>query len=194
MAKKIKLSHSGLAKVASGVPISQVEHEEVEEVEASEGVEAQASESSGVETALESSETTEQASVETPVVENVTETVPEMVAFLKGELSTVRAELAALQVSKLQQDARLTDAEANSEGLLKAALHGAGLLQVMLGQAPVSLEGLPASTVSAQYGKYRQQYEARYVVGQQSLDSNEASTEEPVGVAAALKVGLRPVG
>jgi hypothetical protein len=189
MAKKIVLSHSGLARVASGVPISQVEHEEVEE-------EVMPETRAAVEPIITQAEPV--AGLETPAADTApaapAETVPEMVAFLKSELSEARAELATLAAGKVQLEANLVEAGANSEGLMKAALHGAGLLQVMLGQTPVSLEGLPASTVTAQYSKYRQAYEARYVVGQQSLDSDEATTTEPSGVEAALKIGLRPVG
>lgn len=198
MAKKIVLSHSDLARVASGVPIAQVEHREVEA-------------DPGTETPPDPVEPAAAASMAdpTPVVEasgepTVTEptmqdpaesqSVSDMVSFLRTELDVARTQVAELQVAKLQLETQLSDASANSEGLLQCALHGAGLLQVMLGQIPVSLEGLPASTVASQYGKYRQAYESRFVVGQQSLGAGEARTEEPTGDAAALRIGLRPVG
>ncbi len=190
MAKKIALSHSSLAKVAAGVPIAQVEHEEIEEEVTPEILVA-------VEPIITQADPT--PALETPPVAAdpapaEEKTVPEMVSFLKSELATARTEVAALQVSKLQLETQFADAGTNSEGLTKVALHAAGLLQVMLGQTPVSLEGLPASTVVAQYSKYRQAYEDRYVVGQQSLGSDEAATGELSGVDAALKIGLRPVG
>ena len=200
MAKKIVLSHTGLARVASGVPIAQVEHEEIED--------AAVATSPVAVPALGASDPAAPApapggdSGGPPVLDGapadsapaaLEQTVPEMVSFLKDELASARTELATLQVEKQLTDAKLADSVTNSEGLMKAALHGAGLLQVMLGQTPISLEGLPASTVVAQYNKYRQGYEARYTVGQQSLGAGEATTAEATGVEAALKIGLRPV-
>lgn len=186
MAKKIVLSHTGLARVASGIPISQVEHEEIEE--------AAPVEASPVVVVADPAPEAELATPAADPAPAIEKTVPEMVAFLKSELVTVRAEVATLQVGKLQLETKLAEADTNSEGLTKLALHAAGLLQVILGQTPVSLEGLPASTVVAQYSKYRQAYEDRYVIGQQSLGSDEAATGELSGVDAALKIGLRPVG
>lgn len=190
MAKKIMLSHAGLAQLAAGKPISQVEHQEVE---AAPAVVAEPVAAAPVAAAEQYVEGAAGGMVPAEPQAAATETVPEMVGFLKGELAEVRAELAVLQAGKVQLEGSLADAQANSEGLTQAALHGAGLLQVMLGQSPVSLEGLPAGTITAQYNKYRAAYEARFVVGQSSLEAGEASVEEPSGVAAALKIGLRPV-
>lgn len=191
MAKKIVLSHSGLAQLAAGKPISQVEHEEVDEGPAAAAPVAEAKPAAAAPVAAAPVAEAKLA-VEAPAA--AAETVPEMVAFLKGELHEVRAELAVLQAGKVQLEGDLADARANAEGLTQAALHGAGLLQVMLGQSPVSLEGLPAGTITAQYSKYRAAYEARFVVGQSSLEAGEATVKDPSGDDAALKIGLRPVG
>jgi hypothetical protein len=185
MAKKIMLSHAGLAQLAAGRPISQIEHEEVDAA-------AAVAPAAEAELAVEAPAAEAELAVEAPAA--AVETVPEMVAFLKNELAEARLELAGLQASKVQLEGSLADAQANAEGLTQAALHGAGLLQVMLGQSPVSLEGLPAGTITAQYSKYRAAYEARFVVGQSSLEAGEATVKDPTGVEAALKIGLRPVG
>lgn len=194
MAKQIVLSHTNLAKVASGVPISQVEHEEVDNTApAAPPVE------SGTEETLETPDGTtgELAAPAEPADESApvepSAQVPEMVEFLKGELAAARTEVSELQVKLLQAEASLTDLTTNSDSLLSCAIDGAARLQVMLGQSPVSMEGLPATAVTAQYAKFKQEFESTFKVGQQSL-SQEETAEATDPDKEALKAGLRPVG
>jgi hypothetical protein len=204
MAKKIVLTHSNLARVASGVPIGQVEHEVVEDPPEGETGPAPAAETPGSETSLETPPASNMGGGEAPAAPAApaaatgeeTPVVPaegtELVSFLKEELATSRQSVAELQVTNLQLETQLNDSQANSAGLLACALDGAARLQVILGQTPLGMEGLPVATVTSQYAKFKKDFETRFKVGQQSLGSGETQAVDPTKVA--LQSGLRPVG
>jgi hypothetical protein len=194
MAKKIVLTHSGLARVAAGTPIGQVEHEVVEDPP----VETPAP---AAETPVEGAPALETPPTEAPPapIEATGDEPPVapaegtgMVNFLKEELAEARTELAGLKVTNLQLETQLTDAQANSSGLLACALDGAARLQVILGQSPINFEGLPATTVTSQYAKFKKEFEDRFQIGQQSLAAGDTETVDPD--KQALRAGLRPVG
>lgn len=203
MAKKIVLSHSSLAQLAAGVPIAQVEHQEVEEEELNgAAAEAAAGGKAGAEPGAEASAETgasagmEEGGEPAEGQEPKAQTVPEMVAFLKAELAEARKDVAKHQMENMQLQGKVDGMEADVAGLLKVAMDGVVRLQVMLGQTPSSLSGLPATAVTAQYMTLKKTFEERFHVGRHSLSGEEAATgsEEPLtGDAAAIRAGIRLV-
>lgn len=95
-------------------------------------------------------------------------TTSELSDYLKEQNATLSDEKAALTQSLSNAEAELSALKADQSSLLKIAVEATHRMQVATGFSPVDLEGLPASTVAAQYDTAKTTFEAKYTVGQQS--------------------------
>ena len=153
MAKKtVLMTPEDQAKLASGVPIEDVQHQVVEEPEP---VEPAPSDPADADV---------QVSAE-----------PELVSYLREEVAGLRTELAAAQAERTKL-AEQAQAEQVLGPIVIEAIHR---LQVGLRQSPTVLTGLPASTLALQYQETKRQFEAQFPVGRRAL-SEDDETRQPV--------------
>lgn len=189
MAKQIFLSEQARAQVALGVPLTDVEHEEVEVPDAESGANPAPSETASDVTAAASApaatETTPPAATELASESALTAYLKEQASALETKLTTATAELAQMR----QQVTQLSEVEAQ---LAPIAIEAINRLQIGLGQTPMVLTGLPASALAQQYASTKALFEARIPAGRKSAPASD-ETKEPISLAEA-RLQLIPGG
>lgn len=154
MSKQILLSDAAQAQVALGVPLENVEHQEVEAAP-------------------------EPKDEATQPVETTIETTLEAVhddslaTFLKEQNQTLQTQLYQLTLELHQakdQAQRLQDVEAKLQPIVIEAINR---LQVGLGQTPTTLQGLPATSLAEQYAATKSEFDARFKIGRQTQQASD---------------------
>lgn len=167
------------AQVASGVDLSQVPHEVVEdEPEGGEGeeeVEAAGEEGSEAQAADQAPEQQTEASEQGE---------SSVLGFLRSELRDAQAQILALSTEKEGLSTKITQLSAVESTLAPIVIEAIQRLQVGLGQTPTTLDGLPAATLAQQYAQVRETFERRYPAGRRSLAEGTAD-RTPVDIAEA---------
>ena len=155
------------AAVAAGAALNAVPHEELpDDAEGETEPEPMAAQATVVETVA----TAEQIKVDLPAE-------PGLVAFLQGEIASLRAQCddLKLQLDHAKQSASAaTDAEAALAPIAREAIQR---LQVALRQTPISLAGLPAPVLAAQYAAVRAEFERVMPVGMRAQSGHDESRE-----------------
>ena len=157
------------ALVAAGVPLAAVPHEEID-------VEEPAAVSEGLQV---SEPTTTEATTEPPVTEVVASA--DIVSYLKAELKEARSEAEAFKAQLAHAEQERQQLASVEDALAPIAREAIQRLQVALRQTPMTLVGLPASVLAAQYNEVKQQFEKVMPVGVHALSASEAS-REPVDI------------
>lgn len=114
----------------------------------------------------------------------------DLVAYLQGQIDTVRAELAEATAENLRLKTRCTEMEEQNTAFNEIAVHAIHDYQIRLGQAPVNLSDIPSSTVISYYTACRKEFHATFPTGRVSLDAEEAPKTTPESAARAL--GITP--
>ena len=102
---------------------------------------------------------------------------PGLVAFLQGEITSLRAQCDDLKLQldhAVQSASAATDAEAALAPIAREAIQR---LQVALRQTPISLAGLPAPVLAAQYAAVRAEFERVMPVGMRAQSGHDESRE-----------------
>jgi len=153
------------ALVAAGVPLAAVPHEEIDvEEPAAVSEEPQAS---------------APPVTEPPVTEVVASA--DIVSYLKAELKEARSEAEAFKAQLAHAEHERQQLASVEDALAPIAREAIQRLQVALRQTPMTLVGLPASVLAAQYNEVKQQFEKVMPVGVHALSASEAS-REPVDI------------
>ena len=153
------------AAVAAGAALNAVPHEELpdDEGEAEAAVTLSAEQVATIETLTP-----------TPVAETPE---PGLTAFLQGEIASLRAQCDDLKLKldhAVQSASAATDAEAALAPIAREAIQR---LQVALRQTPISLAGLPAPVLAAQYAAVRAEFERVMPVGMRAQSGHDESRE-----------------
>lgn len=155
------------AAVAAGAALNAVPHEELpDDAEGETEPEPMAAQATVVETVA----TAEQIKVDLPAE-------PGLVAFLQGEIASLRAQCDELKLKldhAKQSASAATDAEAALAPIAREAIQR---LQVALRQTPISLAGLPAPVLAAQYAAVRAEFERVMPVGMRAQSGHDESRE-----------------
>lgn len=185
MSTQVILSEENRAKLASGVPLNELEHQAVE---------------TGAEnTGAEGAETNLQAASEEGTGETAPETSAapegsgnELQAYLQGQLTSAQAELVSQRTENAKLATRGNELEEQNKALLGIAIEATHRLQVSLGQAPINLADMPSATVISYYGTCKDQFDKTFKAGRTSLDADESP--QITGDSAARELGITPVG
>ena len=150
---------------AAGAALNAVPHEELpdDEGEAEAAVTLSAEQVATIETLTP-----------TPVAETPE---PGLTAFLQGEIASLRAQCDDLKLQldhAKQAQAQLATVE---EALAPIAREAIQRLQVALRQTPISLAGLPAPVLAAQYAAVRAEFERVMPVGMRAQSGHDESRE-----------------
>jgi DNA repair exonuclease SbcCD ATPase subunit len=103
------------------------------------------------------------------------------VAYLKAELKEARSEAEAFKAQLAHAEHERQQLASVEDALAPIAREAIQRLQVALRQTPMTLVGLPASVLAAQYNEVKQQFEKVMPVGVHALSASEAS-REPVDI------------
>ena len=98
-------------------------------------------------------------------------------ASLQGEITSLRAQCDDLKLKldhAVQSASAATDAEAALAPIAREAIQR---LQVALRQTPISLAGLPAPVLAAQYAAVRAEFERVMPVGMRAQSGHDESRE-----------------
>jgi len=158
------------ALVAAGVPLAAVPHEEID-------VEEPAAVSEGLQ--VSEPTTTGSTVTESPVTEVAASA--DIVSYLKAELKEARSEAEAFKAQLAHAEHERQQLASVEDALAPIAREAIQRLQVALRQTPMTLVGLPASVLAAQYNEVKQQFEKVMPVGVHALSASEAS-REPVDI------------
>ena len=157
------------ALVAAGVPLAAVPHEEIDVEEPAAEQESQVAEPT----------TTGSTVTESPVTEVAASA--DIVSYLKAELKEARSEAEAFKAQLAHAEQERQQLASVEDALAPIAREAIQRLQVALRQTPMTLVGLPASVLAAQYNEVKQQFEKVMPVGVHALSASEAS-REPVDI------------
>jgi hypothetical protein len=157
------------ALVAAGVPLAAVPHEEIDVEEPAAEQESQVVEP-----------TTTGSTVTEPSVTEVAASA-DIVSYLKAELKEARSEAEAFKAQLAHAEHERQQLASVEDALAPIAREAIQRLQVALRQTPMTLVGLPASVLAAQYNEVKQQFEKVMPVGVHALSASEAS-REPVDI------------
>lgn len=150
MSKQILLSDAAQAQVALGVPLEDVEHQEVEAAP-----EPKVEAAQPVETVLEAGHD------------------DSLATFLKEQNQALQSQVASLNLELHQaknQAQVLQDVEAKLQPI---AIEAINRLQVGLGQTPTTLQGLPATSLAEQYAATKSEFDARFKIGRQTQQASD---------------------
>lgn len=154
------------AAVAAGAALNAVPHEELpDDAEGETEPEPIVAQAAAVETVA-----AEPIKVDLPAE-------PGLVAFLQGEITSLRAQCDELKLKldhAVQSASAATDAEAALAPIAREAIQR---LQVALRQTPISLAGLPAPVLAAQYAAVRAEFERVMPVGMRAQSGHDESRE-----------------
>ena len=158
------------AAVAAGAALNAVPHEELpdDEGEAEAAVTLSAEQVATIETL--SVPATLSQTLESPTETGLT-------AFLQGEIASLRTQCDDLKLQldhAKQAQAQLATVE---EALAPIAREAIQRLQVALRQTPISLAGLPAPVLAAQYAAVRAEFERVMPVGMRAQSGHDESRE-----------------
>lgn len=154
------------AAVAAGAALNAVPHEELPDDEGETEPEPMAAQATVVETVA----TAEQIKVDLPAE-------PGLVAFLQGEIASLRAQCDELKLKLDHAEQLSSSAVAAEEALAPIAREAIQRLQVALRQTPISLAGLPAPVLAAQYAAVRAEFERVMPVGMRAQSGHDESRE-----------------
>jgi hypothetical protein len=157
------------ALVAAGVPLAAVPHEEIDVEEPAMQDEPPVTEP-----------TTTGSTVTEPPVTEVAASA-DIVSYLKAELKEARSEAEAFKAQLAHAEHERQQLASVEDALAPIAREAIQRLQVALRQTPMTLVGLPASVLAAQYNEVKQQFEKVMPVGVHALSASEAS-REPVDI------------
>lgn len=158
------------AAVAAGAALNAVPHEELPDDEG----EAEAA----VTLSAEQVATIETISVPATLSQTLESTPePGLVAFLQGEITSLRAQCDELKLKLSQAEQLSSSAVAAEEALAPIAREAIQRLQVALRQTPISLAGLPAPVLAAQYAAVRAEFERVMPVGMRAQSGHDESRE-----------------
>lgn len=154
------------AAVAAGAALNAVPHEELPDDEG----EAEAAVTLSAE---------QVATIETLVPEPARETPaePGLTAFLQSEIASLRAQCDDLKLKLDHAVQSSSAAVAAEEALAPIAREAIQRLQVALRQTPISLAGLPAPVLAAQYAAVRAEFERVMPVGMRAQSGHDESRE-----------------
>ena len=158
------------AAVAAGAALNAVPHEELpdDEGEAEAAVTLSAEQVASIE------------AIGPTTAENTVPNVtpePGLTAFLQSEIASLRAQCDDLKLKldhAVQSASAATDAEAALAPIAREAIQR---LQVALRQTPISLAGLPAPVLAAQYAAVRAEFERVMPVGMRAQSGHDESRE-----------------
>ena len=154
-------SEADRAKVASGVPLSQVPHR-VEEIEEEEPVvEAQASEPP--------------AKVEEPTQAAKESQEDSLTVYLQNQVTALQGQLREAERKLDAAEAKLAMAESAEAKLAPIVVEATHRLQIGLGQTPMPLEGLAAQALSDYYNRVKKAFEAAIPTGYHAESEQESS-------------------
>lgn len=102
---------------------------------------------------------------------------PGLVAFLQGEIASLRTQCDELKLKLSQAEQLSSSAVAAEEALAPIAREAIQRLQVALRQTPISLAGLPAPVLAAQYAAVRAEFERVMPVGMRAQSGHDESRE-----------------
>lgn len=102
---------------------------------------------------------------------------PGLVAFLQGEITSLRAQCDELKLKLDHAEQLSSSAVAAEEALAPIAREAIQRLQVALRQTPISLAGLPAPVLAAQYAAVRAEFERVMPVGMRAQSGHDESRE-----------------
>lgn len=186
MAKQVILhSPEALARVASGVPLEQEQHEEVETTEPG----ATAQETPVGDPPAEPGEPPVEGAQAGAAAHNT-----DLVAYLKSELASANAKLIELQLKHSKLEADLAQAQLDVQATRPALSEAVNRLRIGLGQSAVNMTEMGLHTVgslAAQYVSLSKEFNERYKVGRQSLEAD--STERVPVEERARQIGIHPV-
>ena len=158
------------AAVAAGAALNAVPHEELPDDEG----EAEAA----VTLSAEQVATIETISVPATLSQTLESTPePGLVAFLQGEITSLRAQCDELKLKLDHAEQLSSSAVAAEEALAPIAREAIQRLQVALRQTPISLAGLPAPVLAAQYAAVRAEFERVMPVGMRAQSGHDESRE-----------------
>ncbi len=100
-----------------------------------------------------------------------------LATFLQSEVATLRAEQTQMALKLAQAEQALATATAAEEALKPIACEAIQRLQIALRQAPISLAGLPATVLAAQYTAVRAEFERVMPVGVRAQSGHDESRE-----------------
>lgn len=178
MTKKIVLTESAKAALASGAALTDVHGNEdlIEETQTQEGestdAQAQGGEETGAaqEAAAQAAQPAEKAA-QTPVEKgepSLASYLQETVAKQSERIETLLTELNATKTA-------LANVSGVEAALRPVAAEAIEKLQVALGQTPSKTEGMSASALAQMYAGLRDDLNARYPTGRRSLESSDES-------------------
>ena len=162
MTKKVLFADAAdQAAVAAGADLSAVPHQEVDEPDVPVVPEAAVTE-----TVVELAAAPVAAPVES-----------DLVAFLKSELHEARAELDQLKLKLANAEAARDQMASAEEALAPIAREAIQRMQVGMRQTPMSLAGLSASVLAAQYASVKKEFERVMPVGMHAKSGHDDSRE-----------------
>ncbi len=154
------------AAVAAGADLAGIPHEELPDDAGETEPEPIAAQATVVETVAAG----EPIKVELPAE-------PGLTAFLQGEITSLRAQCDELKLKLSQAEQLSSSAVAAEEALAPIAREAIQRLQVALRQTPISLAGLPAPVLAAQYAAVRAEFERVMPVGMRAQSGHDESRE-----------------
>ena len=153
------------AAVAAGADLAGIPHEELPDDAGEPEQEPVAAQATVVETAA-----ADPSKVDLPAE-------PGLTAFLQGEIASLRAQCDELKLKLSQAEQLSSSAVAAEEALAPIAREAIQRLQVALRQTPISLAGLPAPVLAAQYAAVRAEFERVMPVGMRAQSGHDESRE-----------------
>lgn len=161
MTKKVLFADAAdQAAVAAGADLSAIPHQEVDEPDVPVVTEAAAP------------AVTEEVAGSLQV-----QAESDLVAFLKSELHEARAELDQMKLKLASAEAARDQMASAEEALAPIAREAIQRMQVGMRQTPMSLAGLSASVLAAQYAAVKQEFERVMPVGMHAKSGHDDSRE-----------------
>lgn len=182
MGKQVLLDQQNAARLASGVPLEDVE---VLDPEKATEVSAEASDSGSIEAPKKDSESTNDVNVNdgnvndgnTDATQGSVKATDGLSAYLQDRVMTLEAKLSELSVDKTRIEDQLTTLKGVEEVLSPIVVEATQRLQVALGQAPSSLNGFPARTLAETYAATKREFESRFKIGRSSVEASDESKQ-----------------
>ena len=185
MTKQVLLSEKAQAQLASGVPIEEIDKNELM-ASSEESVESEAP----TETEVKTEEVAAEGTVAETKVEDTT-TGKSVESYLKEQLKERETELMELRVQKSQMETQLNALKDVESTLQPIAIEAINRMQIALGQSPSTLKGLPAASLAEQYGALKEDFNKRFKSGQLSQgatdDSRQGRSLEELRLMSSVK-------
>lgn len=189
MTKQVLLSEKAQALLASGVPIEEIDKNELM-ASPEESVESEAPTETEVKTEEVAAEGTGTGVAAETKAEGTT-TGKSVESYLKEQLKERETELMELRVQKSQMETQLNSLKDVESTLQPIAIEAINRMQIALGQSPSTLKGLPAASLAEQYGALKEDFNKRFKSGQLSQgatdDSRQGRSLEELRLMSSVK-------